>query len=185
MSPFNPPNSHGSFSSDTVIFWFRRDLRLTDNAGLYHALKNNQKVIPLFIFDTEILSRLEDKADKRVDFIHQSLQHLKKQLEELGSSLVVLFGNPVELFEKIDSKSVYTNHDYEPYARHRDAAVEKILEQRGILFKTFKDQVIFERSEVVKDDGKPYTIFTPYSRKWKSLLTKFYLRSYPNGKVFQ
>jgi deoxyribodipyrimidine photo-lyase len=184
LNTFGLPNNHLLFSPDSVIFWFRRDLRLSDNAGLYHALKENRNVIPLFIFDTEILDKLEDKADRRVDFIHRSLQHLNAQLEELGSALVVLFGNPVELFEKIKSKSVYTNHDYEPYARERDTAVEEILQKKGAPFKTFKDQVIFERSEVVKEDGKPYTVFTPYSRKWKSTLTAFYLRSYPTEKYF-
>ncbi len=173
------------FNDDSAIFWFRRDLRLSDNAGLYYALKENRNVIPLFIFDTVILDKLEDKEDKRVDFIHQSLQHLNDQLEALGSTLVVLLGNPVELFENIPSKSVYTNHDYEPYARQRDAEVEKILQKKGASFKTFKDQVIFERGEVTKEDGKPYTVFTPFSRKWKSMLTAFYLRSYPTEKYYK
>ena len=114
MSPFSPQNNDPRFSPDVAVFWFRRDLRLADNAGLYYALKENERVIPLFIFDTEILQNLEDKADRRVDFIHQTLQHLKTQLEELGSSLVVLFGNPVELWEKSEARSVYTNRDYEP-----------------------------------------------------------------------
>jgi len=184
LNTLSQQNNHLLFTPDSVIFWFRRDLRLSDNAGLYHALRENTNVIPLFIFDTEILDKLEDKEDRRVDFIHRSLQHVNAQLEELGSALVVLSGNPVELFEKIKSKCVYTNHDYEPYARQRDTAVKEILQKKGTTFKTFKDQVIFERDEVVKDDLNPYTIFTPYSRKWKALLTKFYLRSYPNEKYF-
>lgn len=185
MTPFNLQNSPAPFSRDTVIFWFRRDLRIDDNAGLYYALKENKHVLPLFIFDTEILGRLESKDDRRVDFIHQSIRILKTQLEEAGSSLVVLLGNPVELFRFIEATAVYTNHDYEPYARRRDASVEQSLKSRSIPFKTYKDQVIFERDEVVKDDGKPYTIFTPYSRRWKSSLTKFYLRSYPTERYLK
>ncbi len=168
----------------TTIFWFRRDLRLQDNAGLYQALKANKDVVPLFIFDTEILDRLEDKTDRRIEFIHQSLQLIKIELEKLGSSLLVLYGNPVEIYEVLKPKAVYTNRDYEPYALERDTAIQKILEDKGAEFKTYKDQVIFEKEEVIKDDGSPYTIFTPYSRKWKAALTKFYVKSYPTEKYF-
>ncbi len=136
----------------------------------------------IFIFDTEILEKLDDKQDRRIEFIHQSLTLLKTQLEELGSSLLVLHGNPIEIYKKLNPKSVYANHDYEPYARKRDESIKNTLEKRGITFNTFKDQVIFEKEEVVKDDGKPYTIFTPYSRKWKSKLNKFFLSSYPLEK---
>ncbi len=169
----------------TTIFWFRRDLRLTDNAGLYHALKENKNILPLFIFDTEILNKLEDKADLRVTFIYQSLTLMQKQLQEMGSSLLVLHGNPIEIFKKQNPKAVYTNHDYEPYARKRDGVVKDILEEKGAAFKTFKDNVIFEKDEVTKDDGKPYTIFTPYSRKWKSKLEDSTLKSYPTEKYFE
>jgi deoxyribodipyrimidine photo-lyase len=168
----------------TTLFWIRRDLRLEDNAGLYHALKENKCVLPLFIFDTEILDKLEDKADKRVEFIHQNLVLLKNQLEEFGSSLLILLGNPVEIFEKLTPKNVYTNHDYEPYARYRDIQVEKILTAKGIAFNTYKDQVIFDRDEIVKDNGKPYTVFTPYSKKWKAKLNTFYTKIYPVEKYF-
>lgn len=166
----------------TTIFWFRRDLRLDDNAGLYRALKENSSVLPVFIFDTEILNKLEDKADKRVEFIHQSLLQLKVQLETLGSSLLVLHGNPIEIYKKIKPKVVYTNHDYEPYARKRDEAINKLLQKHGAELRTFKDQVIFDRDEVRKDDGTPYTIFTPYSKKWKAKLNAFYFKSYPVEK---
>ncbi|HEY9048965.1 MAG TPA: deoxyribodipyrimidine photo-lyase [Ohtaekwangia sp.] len=168
----------------TTIFWFRRDLRLEDNAGLFHALRNNEHVLPVFIFDTVILDELEDKFDKRVDFIHQSLLHLQQQLEALGSSLLVVYDNPVHFYKSIHPKAVYTNHDYEPYAISRDAAVQKILEAKQVTFKTFKDQVIFEKQEVVKDNGEPYTIFTPYSKKWKATLNAFYMKSYPSEKYF-
>lgn len=164
---------------NTTIFWFRRDLRLEDNAGLYRALKENTSVLPLFIFDTEILDKLEDKADKRVEFIHKSLNQLKQQLEKLGSSLLVIHGNPVEIYKNLRPKNIYTNHDYEPYARKRDEAIAAILKKKGSELKTYKDQVIFEKDEVQKDDGTPYTIFTPYSKKWKARLTAFYQKSYP------
>lgn len=171
--------------SETTLFWFRRDLRLADNAGLYHALRESKNVLPIFIFDTKILNELDDKADKRVEFIHQALYTLKEQLEEIGSSLLVLHGNPVELFKKITPKAVYTNHDYEPYARKRDEQVASILKKNRGELKTFKDQVIFEKDEVTKDDGKPYTVFTPYSRKWKAKLEPFYYKSYPTEKYSQ
>jgi deoxyribodipyrimidine photo-lyase len=169
--------------STTTLFWFRRDLRLHDNAGLYHALKENKSVVGLFIFDTTILDHLE-KKDRRVEFIHQSLGQMKNQLEEMGSSLVVVHGNPIEIFKSLTAQNVYTNHDYEPYAKQRDDAVRGILDRKNIPFKTFKDQVIFERDEVIKDDGKPYTIFTPYSRKWKGLLWSFYYESYATENYF-
>ena len=170
--------------TETTIFWFRRDLRLTDNAGLYHALKENKNVLPVFIFDTTILDDLEDKADRRVEFIHQSLRTLKEQLEEQGSSLLVMHGDPVKIFQRLNPKSVYANRDYEPLAIHRDDHVKRILESNKSTMKTYKDQVIFEQREVVKDNGEPYTIFTPYSKKWKSILNTFYSKSYPTGIYF-
>ncbi len=182
LKGFNLNNVEQIVSPTSTIFWFRRDLRLQDNAGLYAALKENKNVIPVFIFDTEILDKLEDRKDKRVEFIHQSLRLIKTQLEEWGSSLLILHGNPIELYKILNPKAVYTNHDYEPYAHKRDAAIKSILEKRDIVFKTFKDQVIFEKDEVVKDDGKPYTIFTPFSRKWKTKLNPFFLSSFPVEK---
>jgi len=171
-------------TSSTTLFWFRRDLRLQDNAGLFHALKENQDVLPIFIFDTVILDKLDDRDDARVAFIYQSLEILKTQLEALGSSLLVLYGDPVKLYATLNPKSVYANHDYEPYARERDEQISTILQRKRVVFKTFKDQVVFEKSEIVKDDGSPYTVFTPYSRKWRAALTRFYLKSYPTEKYF-
>lgn len=168
--------------TDTVVFWFRRDLRLADNAGLYRALKEHNAVLPVFIFDTAILDKLEDKADKRVEFIHDALRVLKNQLEESGSSLLVFNGTPEEFFGSIKPKMVYTNHDYEPYARQRDQRIADILAANGSALKTYKDQVIFEKDEVTKDDGNPYTVFTPYSKKWKAKLEAFYYKSYPVEK---
>lgn len=170
--------------SDT-IFWFRRDLRLEDNAGLYHALKAHKNVVPIFIFDTNILSRLEDKYDRRVDFIYQALLQLKQSLEELGSTLTIFYGDPVELYESFNVHMVYTNHDFEPYAISRDEKIKSLLVKKSVAFHTFKDHVIFEKNEVIKDDGTPYSIFTPYSKKWKGKLNKFYLKSYPTQKYFK
>jgi deoxyribodipyrimidine photo-lyase len=169
------------------IFWFRRDLRLEDNAGLYYALKENPAVLPIFIFDTEILLHL-NKDDKRVEFIHLALHKLQEKLIELGSSLKIFYGIPIDVFqnllEEYTIKNIYTNHDYEPYAIVRDKKIGAFLSKNNVAFHTFKDQVVFEKEEVTKDDGKPYTVFTPYSRKWKSKLTDFYLRSYPTEKYF-
>ena len=172
-----------------VIFWFRRDLRLDDNAGLYHALKSGHPVLPLFVFDRNILDLLEDRTDRRVEFIHSALAEIQDQLKERGSSLEVHYGVPVEVIRQLTDTylimGVYTNTDYEPYATERDGAVGRLLDERGIPFYSCKDQVIFEKEEVVKDDGKPYTIYTPYSRKWKSKLTDFYLSSYPTKKYWR
>lgn len=171
-----------------TLFWFRRDLRLEDNAGLYYALKKESNVLPLFIFDSEILEKLEDKSDKRVAFIHEALEHIQAQLIELGSTLLVKCGKPIEVLESITThfevNAVYANHDYEPYAITRDNSVGQFLKTKGIPFRTFKDQVIFETNEVVKDDGLPYLVFTPYSRKWKAKLNEYYLKAYPNRQYF-
>ena len=170
------------------IIWFRRDLRLTDNAALYHALKSSNPVLPIFIFDRNILDQLEDKADRRVEFIHAALEEMQAQLVKLGSSLEVYYGFPEtvykDLLEKYQIEKVFTNHDYEPYALEREAIIEKLLNENGASLHTFKDQVIFEKDEVTKDDGKPYTIFTPFSRKWKTKLTEFYLKPFPTEKYF-
>lgn len=170
------------------IFWFRRDLRLHDNAGLYYALKQNLSVLPIFIYDTDILGKLENKEDKRVEFIHFALAELQKDLTKSGSSLLVLHGKPINIFNKIISeytiKNVYANNDYEPAAISRDKQINDFLASQSIPFKTFKDQVIFEKNEVSKPDGSPYTIFTPYSRKWKSQLSTHFLKPYPNEKYF-
>jgi deoxyribodipyrimidine photo-lyase len=153
------------------IFWFRRDLRLNDNAGLYHALRGSNFVLPIFIFDSNILESLEEKKDKRVHFIHNALCALQEQLIGMGSTLHVLYSTPIEVFKQLTGQyniqTVYTNHDYEPYAIKRDKEIGLFLSERNILLHTFKDQVIFEKDEVVKDNKEPYTVFTPYSRKWK------------------
>jgi len=171
------------------IFWFRRDLRLHDNAGLYYALKEDKPVLPVFIFDRNILDELEDKTDRRVEFIHLALQDMQRQLVKMGSTLDVRYGTPEEVYKALLNEyaieKVFTNHDYEPYASQRDKAIEKLLIANGASFHTYKDQVILEKDEVLKDDGKPYTVFTPYSRRWKATLTDFHLKSYPNKKYFK
>ena len=171
------------------IFWFRRDLRLDDNAGLYHALKKGMPVLPIFIFDKNILDKLEDKNDGRVEFIHQAILNLNEKLIELGSSIKVFYSTPEKVFKDLTKEytiqSVFTNHDYEPYADERDGAVKDFLSKHKIEVKNYKDHFIFEKEELTKDDGKPYTIFTPYSRKWKLRLTDFHVKAYPNKKYFK
>jgi len=166
-----------------AIFWFRRDLRLSDNAGLYHALKSGHKIVPLFIFDKDILDILEDKADKRVEFIYRTLENLQKDLLQYGSSVIVHYGRPIEiwteLIQEYKIEAAFCNHDYEPYARKRDREIYDFLAANDIKLHTYKDQCIFEYKEVLKDDGKPYTVFTPYSKKWKAKLNDFHLKSYP------
>jgi deoxyribodipyrimidine photo-lyase len=152
------------------IFWFRRDLRLHDNVGLLEALRKGESVLPIFIFDRNILDKLEDRDDPRVTFIHRVISDLHAQLSAMGSGLHVFHGFPIDVFRHLlntyQLSAVHTNHDYEPYARRRDADVASLLQEHGVEFHTHKDVVLFERSEVVKDDGLPYTVFTPYSRKW-------------------
>lgn len=151
------------------IFWFRRDLRLEDNAGLFYALQSNLPVIPLFIFDEDILDKLP-KNDARVGFIHDSLSKINLQLYEIGSSLLVKKGKTSSVWQDIiqefDVKKVFLNKDYEPYAIQRDLAIGELLAQNGIERHSFKDQVIFEELEIVKSDGLPYTVYTPYKNKW-------------------
>lgn len=168
------------------LFWFRRDLRLHDNHGLFAALRSGHPVLPLFIFDKNILDQLEEKDDARVNFIYEVIKRLRKQLEKPGSTLEVRYGTPLSVLEDLvkeySIKSVFANHDYEPYARERDNEIENFLNEKGIGFKTFKDQVIFERSEVVKDNGEPYTIFTPYSKKWLALLGENHLACFDSAR---
>jgi deoxyribodipyrimidine photo-lyase len=154
-----------------IVFWFRRDLRLDDNVGLYQALQNGVPVLPIFIFDTEILENLP-KNDARVTFIHKQLQKISNQLRtNHGSSIAQFHDTPKKVFKQLlggfNIEAVYTNHDYEPYAKKRDEEIKSLLEENDVQFNTFKDQVIFEKDEVVKDDGDPYVVYTPFMRKWK------------------
>lgn len=157
-----------------TIFWFRRDLRLQDNVGLFHALYENNSILPIFIFDPVILSQLP-RNDSRVTFIYNQLKNIQSQLNQVGKSLAIFFDDPKTVFEKLITEnkitSVYTNHDYEPYARKRDKNIYQILKANDISFKTLKDQVIFEKNEIVKDDNSPYVVYTPFSKKWKQKLS--------------
>ena len=174
------------------IFWFRRDLRLDDNLGFYEALKGDQPVLPIFIFDTEILKKLPEN-DARVTFIYNTLQDMRNTLQkEHQSSIALYHGKPLEVYKTLvkayNIACVYTNHDYEPYAKERDEAIVSFLDQHNINFKTYKDQVIFEKDEVVKSDGDPYVVYTPYMKTWKERfkdhdLTIFYTNSYLHNLV--
>lgn len=170
------------------ICWLRRDLRLHDQAALYHALRSGNPVIPVFLFDSDILSLLEDKNDARVDFIYQTVQRLDNQLHEMGSALFVFHGKPADVFRSIaqtwEISDVYLNHDYEPAAMQRDAEVSALLREKGIGFHTCKDQCIFEKSEILSQSQTPYSVFTPYARKWKETCTPFYTKAYPTEKYF-
>ena len=165
----------------TALFWHRRDLRINDNKGLFEALKQNEIVHPIFIFDKSILDKLPNN-DQRILFIYQEIESLKKSYQNLGSDLWVYYGEPSEIIPKIaqelNCSSVYFNNDYEPYALQRDQEIQVSLNNIKIEFIGNKDHVIFEKNEVLKDDGKPYTIFTPYSRKWKANLKEEDLREY-------
>lgn len=164
------------------IFWFRRDLRLIDNAGLYNALNGNHPVLPIFIFDEDILESLP-KDDARVTFIHNTISDINNSLKEtIGSSIATFHNKPLEVFKQLTETytidTVYSNHDYEPYAIKRDNTIQEFLKTNNIAFKSFKDQVIFETNEIVKNDGTPYKVFTPYSKKWIETLNNNPIKNY-------
>jgi deoxyribodipyrimidine photo-lyase len=155
-----------------TLFWFRRDLRLNDNTGLYYALQQEENILPLFIFDKNILDKLEDKADARVEFIHDQITKISSELADKGSSILVKYGDPVEIHKDLmaeyDITAVYVNRDYEPYAKDRDSAINKLLSEKKIPFLTFKDQMIYEPGEIFNGSGGFYKVFTPFSRVWLS-----------------
>ena len=171
------------------IFWFRRDLRIEDNVGLYHALESGFPVIPIFIYDTDILDKLENKHDRRVDYIHQAISSIDEQLKAFNSSLKTYYGKPFEVLESLlkeyDIQAVYCNRDYEPQAIKRDTEIFDFFKIKNIPFKAYKDQVIFDKNDILKNDGKPYQVYTPYARKWKEKLTANDYKTYePNFKNF-
>ena len=166
------------------IFWFRRDLRLEDNVGFYKALRSEKPVLPIFIFDSEILSKLP-KNDARVTFIHETLQNLNKTLKaDFNISIALFHGKPIDIYNNLindyNIENVFTNHDYEPYAKRRDTDINMLLSENNIQFKTFKDQVIFEKGDVVKSDGTPYLVYTPYMKRWKETFRNLDFKSYPS-----
>lgn len=172
-----------SVSRQRALVWFRRDLRDYDHAALYQALKSSPEVYCAFVFDTEILDHLQDKADRRVEFIWESVRELKQALQQHGTDLIVRHGPArqeiPQLAKELGAAAVYVNHDYEPAAIERDACVAGSLAADGIAFHSFKDQVIFERDEVLTQTGKPYGVFTPYKNAWLKKLSDFYLQAYP------
>lgn len=189
-----------SMQQPISIFWFRRDLRLNDNAGLHAALKSGHPVLPLFIFDRDILDKLEDKSDARVTFLQGRVKTIQEELAKLGVPMEVRYGKPIEvwkdLLDKVEVKKVFCNRDYEPYAKTRDGEMKKLLTSRGASFHTRKDHIIFEEKEVQKKTGGTYTVFTPYSRTWKAKLeskmdvdadgkpVSYYLKAYPTEDYF-
>lgn len=176
-----------------ALCWFRRDLRVTDNTAFFNALQSGLPVVPVFVFDRLILDRLEDKADKRLTFIYQSLEAMQAAFIKEGSTFDAYYGTPSAAFEHYSNTynvaAVYTNEDYEPYARERDAAIATQLEAKGIDFYSYKDQVVFAKDELLSEAGKPYTVFTPFSKKWRKLLTDEHLAYKPSetllGNLFK
>ncbi|AQG80248.1 cryptochrome/photolyase family protein [Spirosoma montaniterrae] len=170
------------------VVWLRRDLRLHDNAALYHALKSGRPVLVLFIFDRLILDILEDRRDRRVEFIHKHIHQLNDELTRLGSGMIARYGRPIDVVKQLTEEytvaDVYTNYDYEVYAKERDAVVKAMLAERGIGFHTSKDHTLLDRDEVLSGSGSPYTVFTPYSNNWLSKLGDFQLKSYPTEAYF-
>ncbi len=179
---------NNSMKQQVNICWFRRDFRLFDNAALYQALKSNGPVLPVFIFDRNILDQLEDRKDARVHFIHRAVTDMQSQLQQMGSGIKVYYGFPEEIWktilEEYDVSEVFASHDYEPYSLQRDKNIADLLASHGATLHTLKDHVIFEKNEVLKDDGTPYTVFTPYSKKWKAKCNDFYLSSYACENYF-
>jgi deoxyribodipyrimidine photo-lyase len=165
-----------------TVFWFRRDLRVDDNTALFHALREKENVLPLFIFDKNILEELNNAADPRVEFIFNKVLQLKKWFESEGSSLLIKHSTPQKVFQELTSEyqveAVYANRDYEPYGRMRDKKVKTLLSEKGIGFHTYKDHVLMETDEVLKKDGTPYTVFSPYGKMWRNVITEEAFKSY-------
>ena len=193
----NQPYKHNKMPAVVNIFWFRRDLRLEDNVGFSKALQGKSPVLPIFIFDTEILNKLS-KDDARVTFIYNTLQELKSTLQNYGSSLAIYHGKPLEVFKKITSQfsvqNVITNRDYEPYGQKRDLEIKEFVStlpqnqnnNTPIGFYDYKDHVIFEKDTVVKQDATPYVVYTPYKNKWKSLFNpEIDLKKYQTARYFK
>lgn len=170
----------------SLFFWFRRDLRLGDNHGLFQALRSGKPVRPIFIFDPDILDKLSDKRDARVSFIYEQLKKMQESIAQHGGNLEVYYGKPASVWAELLSDSsvdgIYSNEDYEPYAINRDQEIVNICSEQNKEFQQFKDQVIFAKDEVVKDDGSPYTVYTPYMKKWKKHLIEHPIQQFPSEK---
>jgi deoxyribodipyrimidine photo-lyase len=174
---------------DAALVWFRRDLRTSDHAALYYGLKEARRVYCAFVFDTQILDALPSRADRRVEFIWESLIELKAALESMGGGLMVRHGDPRDeipaLAQEWGLQAVYANHDYEPQAIERDARVAYALAENGVELRTYKDHVVFEKDEVTKRDGRPFSVYTPYKNAWLAKVNSFYLKSYPVERYSQ
>jgi deoxyribodipyrimidine photo-lyase len=171
------------------IFWYRRDLRLQDNCGLYHALNGKLNILPIFIFDTEILDDLNNKSDARIQFIHQELEQINEDLKSKGSRLFVFSGQVDKVFEDMlqnyEIETVYCNRDYEPYAIQRDKKITKLLEEKGAKLKSYKDQVLYEKEDILKADGSPYLVYTPYSKQWLKAFENQEIETYSSALRFE
>jgi len=168
---------------DSALVWFRRDLRTDDHAALYAALKSARRVFCVFVFDTVILGKLPSRRDRRVEFIWESVSELAREFRKLGGGLIVRHGDAREQVPRLAAELkvgvVYANHDYEPRAVTRDAAVARALQAQEIVFHTRKDQVIFEKDEVLNRAGRPFVVFTPYKNAWLAAIKPFFLKAYP------
>ncbi len=166
------------------VFWFRRDLRVDDNCGLYHALKEKNPVLAIFVFDTDILDKLNNKSDARVQFIHQRTKEINEKLRKHGSYLKAFHSKPIDAFKALINDysidKVFINHDYEPSAKMRDKEIKEFLSEQSIDFQTFKDHVIFESLEIVKENDEPYKVYTPYKNKWLETLRENDYQAYPS-----
>ena len=171
---------------NSIIFWFRRDLRLDDNHGLYRALKESSSVVPIFIYDSDITDKIIDN-DHRLKHIFNSVEKLNLDLKKLNKKIFTFKGKPLEIFKSLIRNNkiskVYYNKDYEPYALKRDNSIKNLLIKNSISFEGFKDQVIFEEVEVTKDDGKPYVVYTPYSKKWLEKFSKEQIKNYKSENL--
>ena len=176
-------------SQPIALCWLRRDLRLHDNAALYYALKSGHPVLVVFVYDRLILDVLEDRRDRRVEFIHTEIHKINDELIGMGSSIAARYGRPIDVLKQLTEEytvaDVYANYDYEIYAKERDAVVKDMLAERGIGFHTSKDHALLDHDEVLSGSGSPYTVFTPYSNNWLSRADNFQLKSYPTEKYFQ
>ena len=172
-----------------ALFWHRRDLRFSDNAGLTLALQSGFLVVPLFIYDKEILDNLPNKMDARLTFIYNEVERLAREAEAAGGTFLAYYGTPAEIFEKLmqehDIVAVYTNEDYEPYATRRDGQIDALLRRRGIPFHLVKDQVIFAKNEVLSKSGQPQKIFGSYRKAWLDKLTDTDLAARPSAALFK
>ena len=180
LSMASPP------THDTTLVWFRRDLRIADHAALHQALSRSRRVFCAFVFDTEILDALPSRTDRRIEFILHSLMELDAELAREKGGLIVLHGRARDeipaLAARLKADAVYINHDYEPQARDRDTAIERTLAKAGVAFRSFKDQVVFEKDEVLTGEGTPYSVFTPYKNTWLKKVDDFQLKAYPVEK---